>query len=678
MEEDIILGNVLKPEEGLIIAADPLTLDIDDDELVRTTDKRIKDSRQFFKTEYNLFERRKKNYTYIFGRQIYDAERKNELKIYEARYLDNVLYEIQSSIKPLGMSRLPDMIVTPGSEDPEKAKTAEDLTKVIDTDIKKRQNRTVLGITFKHLPVYLTGIIKCVWNARDDDFEFRVVHPDYVDVDHTCQTNNADDMKFVSEIIPTTLQQLLIRFPTKRDEILKEASKDGIRPDSNGDVKKKDLASEIKIREVWFDWQIPVKKDTSETPDEDKNEADESYEEVCAVLWKYHDLILKKIKNPNFDYEGQQKWMVYDDPSMENSKHEVNQAEMMDTLITGQPPEGVTREQVFRNYFSRPRKPYFFMGYDQFRKIPYDETSPLEQNIRNQQALDKAGKRIIEKQGERVKHIFSKDGGLEQKHLQDLDLDDPRQDILLEGDVTRVHSEIRPEIVTPQEFQFMDSSRTRMYSLAGASAVRGEVQSDVATTNQIAREADYTRADDLVDDTINAACEWMADWSLQMIKLRYSEGHFRKILGAQGKVTFTKLKSDMIEDGMEVMIKSSGTDKVKTKNQAMDMAKIGFIDPYHFFKDIGVDDPEGRVADLIMFQTNPASYAAKFQGLGDNLQQQAATLNGTPQQPEQPPIGQAPPQPAQPELSVDQGQPSQENPQVPPIAPVPDGSTRLL
>ncbi len=105
------------PEEGIIRNADPLAMDIQDEELVKIIDKRIEASKKFYDDKKNLTERRKKNVTYLFGRQIDDKEKREELKKYEARFLDNVLYEIETSLKPLAMSHIPDMIVLPGGDD---------------------------------------------------------------------------------------------------------------------------------------------------------------------------------------------------------------------------------------------------------------------------------------------------------------------------------------------------------------------------------------------------------------------------------------------------------------------------------------------------------------------------------------------------------------------------------
>jgi hypothetical protein len=170
----------------------------------------------------------------------------------------------------------------------------------------------------------------------------------------------------------------------------------------------------------------------------------------------------------------------------------------------------------------------------------------------------------------------------------------------------------------------------------------------------------------------------MADWELQFIKLRYSEEHMRRLLGPKGTTTFIKINQDMVEDGMEVMIKSSGTDKLKAQKQAMEMAQANLIDPLSFFEDIGASDPKGRVERLLTFQQDPATYMLKYvQDQGTSTKELTDTLLGAgasgnlmqpPSSPSMPPSA----QPSQP-TPTDTAQ----VPAAPPVGP-PPGSPRNL
>lgn len=627
LQGDNLERNQLYTESVATTPLDPIALDIPDKELVDVVDDRIKASRKFYKGEdYNLYERRAQMEMYRFGRQIMAKEQERQLKEYESRYLDNVLYEIELTIKPLAMSRMPDLMVLPGNESEEARLMAEEVSQAVDTQIKERQNRKVLGLASQHLPVYFTGIVKARWNPEMDDYQFECIHPDLIDVDHTCPTNNADDMQFVSQLVPLTVEEVVMRFPKKKEAFYKELKNDGLMV--GDDPTWKELATTINIREVWFTWY--------------KKHEDTNWERIEGVLWKYKDCILQKMKNPNYDYEGETRYFSYDG----DTKRALNEVEFAHVGLTGQLPDNVQQEQVYHNYFRRPRKPFFFFGYDQWGKQPYDETSRIEQNLNNQRQLDKRGKQIDETLDNRGHNVFSKEAGLSPGDIEELDMNDPNQDLVVDGNVNMTHKYIEPPRPSAQEFEDLTNTRDRMYGVAGSSATRGQIQSDTATTNQIAREADYTRADDLVDETINPAAQWMAEYALQFIKLRYTEDHFRELLGVAGKVVFLKLNRNMIDDGMIIKIKASGTDKLRAQNNAMEMAKMQMIDPYQFYVDMGLSDPEGRTEKLILAKADPVSYLQKVVKNLDTSQALAqALMNANVPVPQGPAVAPTQPQP---------------------------------
>lgn len=670
--------NPLEFKDNVLQISDPLELKIEDDELIRIIDKRIKDSENFFEDKYNLKERRRRNETYLFGRQLVDKEKNNELKDYESRSSYNILYEIEASLKPLAMSKLPDILVTSGDDKDEKKKeSAKNLSTAIDDMNKKREQRMVLGLGFKHLPVYFTAILKTRWDStkgKNGDFLFEIIPPEYIVFDHTSQSKNPDDMSFIAQVVPMTVQDLLMKFPSKKKDIYEEMERVGI--EAGKQPAYRDLASEVKPYEVWFDWW--KRKGSDEIQDIPVDGAvlpDGEWEKVAGVLWKFEKLILDKMLDPNYDHEGEDKYFSYATPGDESTKQEVDPQTMLISALTGQQIPNLVKEKVYHNYFDRPHKPFYFFGYDQWGKVALDETSRIEQNIRMQENLDDQNRTMLDQLKSRIKHIWSKESGMKAGDVQRLDLDNPKMDALVEGNPNLVHAEVRPERPDSAQFEAIQNTASSMFAIAGSTAIRGQMQSKVATTNQIAREADFTRADDVVEDTVNAASEWMAQWQMQWIKLRYTEDHLRQILGSKGAVTYIKLRRDMISDGMEVMVKASSTDKLKAQRNAMDTAQLGppFTNPLDFFQDMDMNDPDGRTERGMMFAMDPSGYFTKYVLGLDTSQQQAGALNAAAPPQIAPPMPQQSQQPSQ--------NPTAQNtsavPFAPPTGPV-EGSVRGL
>src|SRR3972149_5416702 len=100
-----------------------LDLDIDNAALVQYVAEYERVSVNYFNKEKNLSNRREVNKRFYFGRQLeigtrtYKGVTKNRpLKTYEKPYLDNVIKEGEDILRPLVLSRIPDLIIKPGTE----------------------------------------------------------------------------------------------------------------------------------------------------------------------------------------------------------------------------------------------------------------------------------------------------------------------------------------------------------------------------------------------------------------------------------------------------------------------------------------------------------------------------------------------------------------------------------
>jgi len=595
--------------EELTYTADPLSLDLSDYELVQVINKRVTDSKAHF-SKHNISTRQDKNLKYLVGNQVDESS----LKDFNVRYMDNILYEAEASIKPIALSRLPDLIVKQGGEGEESKKAAQDLSEIINNDIRRRENRKVLSIAFKHIPIYLTAIIKAVWNpekGKHGDYEFINVNPKDIVFDHTVKSNNTEDMDFIAEEIELSVKEVIMRFPEAEEGLLSELGMNTIPSEGQ-------LASKIKYLEVWFTW---YKKDGAK------------YERVEGLVCKFRNIILKKMKNPNWDWEGDTNTFTYNTKLQERVQPQED--EMRDMVMSPEdsPLEQQT-EKIYHNHFENPRKPYIVLGYDQYNLGPYDATSRIEQNIYLQDNVNMQGRKITElAQNAGGKNVWSKLGGLKKEDIEEMDMTDPYEDVLVDGEVNRVHSHIPGQQPTSALFQAQDQNRNRIFSKMGVSATtRGSVETDTATTAQIARESDFGRIDDLTEETVNFAAQEMAGWAMQFIKLRYTDNHVRRIAGKNGTVALKRVQRDMVEDGMEIEVFASGVDKVMRKREAYEKAKLKLIDPLTFFEDIDAPDPEERTKRLLMFLSKPEQYVVEYgMGLGGTEGQVTALTGQTPE-----------------------------------------------
>ena len=603
------MDNRFSAETDVLPTLAPLNLSIDDSKLLTYLTELEKQSKAHWDSpEINLKERRKQNIKYLFGKQLIGKE----LKKYESEFLDNVIYEFEKTLKALAVSKMPDMVVQPGGlgNDAQRKLTAELLTKWFEKYIDSSENKQDLGMMFKHLPAYFIAVRKYRWDASRNkmgDIVEEVINPDHVLVDHTALTSNPDEMLYIIHYVEKTAKEWTMLFPNKEKEIKEYVAKKHPPLENTEDVL---MAQKVKVAEVWFDWF-----DKAEDFDAEKNA---KFNFMSGVAWKLSDkVLLGKTKNPNWDYEG------HDVPTIEGQI--VSPDVMQQIILTGQEPQGFEIKKIFNNYFKYPRKPFIFMTFDQFLRSAIDETSRIEQVIPLQKSMDE-----VERQTDHMvknnkgKHIWGSDSGVTKKDLKNMDMNNPDVDAVVKGDPSKVHSFIQPVMPPGEMFIHIRERRERMFAKVGAhGATRGEITTQVATTNQISREADYATNDDLVNDTILHVSTESVRARLHIMKLRYTEDHFKQIAGIEeGKYLSLRLTNDSIDDGMEVIVKASTTDKLRAERNATNMAQLKLIDPFYYYKDLNIPDPQGRAEALFLFNSSPELWYKKVV-LGQDIKQMA-------------------------------------------------------
>jgi hypothetical protein len=591
-------------QEGIHPTLQPLRLGEDDDRLLKYLNALEESADAHWNAPgpdgINLKERRKQNIKYLFGTQLLGRD----LKSYESEFVDNVIYEFEATLKSLATSKLPDIVFRSGGANKTEQKdlTAELLTKANENRMFDGKFRKALGILFKHLPVYFVAVYKYRWDANKNkigDIVEEVRPPENIILDHTAISADPDEMAFIIDKVDKTGKEWAMLFPKKEKEIISYL--EGKHPDLVEDDKRDWLlAQRVTASEVWFDWFDKAEDFDPEKP---------KFDFMSGVSWKIgKDLLLGSQTNPNWDYEGHEVMTVNGQPIL---------PEVMEQIIAnGVSPEGFEVKKVFNNYFDFPRKPFILVSFDQFMRSAIDETSRIEQTIPLQKSMDK-----VERQTDHMvaqhkgKHVWSKESGLTKKDLKKLDMDNPNSDIVgVKGNLRNVHDFIQPAMPGQDMYAHILNRRERMFAKAGThGATRGQVTTSVATTNQISREADFTKNDDVFDETILHVATEVSKARLHMMKLRYTEEHWKKLAGLEeGKYLELRLDNDSIDDGLEVVVTASTVDKLRAERNAQAMAELGFTEPVSFYKDMGIPNAEERAEMLFLKETSPSLYYQKF------------------------------------------------------------------
>lgn len=621
--------SVLELHDNITQEADPLKLELEDQDFINVINNSITDSMTYYRGK-KLYARQDKMLDYYLGNQIkYGGP--NGLSPWQTPYVENIVYEGVRRIKPIATSRMPDLTVKSGSDQ----NSAKLLTDVLNTDIKKRENRKLLGLAHVHEQLFLYAVLKARWNPElgdDGDSEFINIFPRNIVWDHTCKTNNADDMRFVAENAELSVKEIMMMFPKTAEELLNKLG-------WNDDEKKMEskLASKITIWEVWFHWYKPTKDDvTGET----------KWEKIHAVVWKYDNLILGKMRNPYFDYEG--KINIFT-PEMKE-KNGPTDEDLYNMFVGNQE---VQTQTTYHNYFKSPRKPYFFMVYESLGQDPIDATNRIEQILPFQDHINDEGRQIIEMNDRSAgKPVFNAEA-LDAKIVSNLDWRNTKQAITVNGDdMNKVFTHISMPAAPAQLYQSKESNRSIGFEMIGVNATTRGVKESGDTTlgeSQMFREQDFGFIDDLVEDTINEAAEWIAQWRMQFIKVFYTKNHFVEIVGKDGESLYTAINQDLVDDGMVVAVSASAVDKLQRKRLAMENMKLGVGDILSYYEDTDQSNPKERARRAFLQQNSPMMY----------YQQYLAEEGSQPlPMPGQPPMGQPPVDPnAMPQQAIPAGQP---------------------
>lgn len=319
-----------------------LDLELPDDELINFINQKISISKTHFEKEYNLYQRQERNIEYYLGKQV-DYKMFDE---WQVPYVNNIIFRNIETLLPIAMSRIPDVVAIPATENPESKKFADNIRKVLEKKLKSKEWRTVFRRAILHLLLSFYGVIKYRWDpdlGKSGDFVIENVLPERIVFDH--KETTVEGMDFIAENVEKTARELITEFPKTKAKLLQALS-----------ITEDDEASmQAKVKH----WEVHFKI------------IDKQGKSVEALVVKYNDVIIHKQKSPNWDYEG----INFEDKPSQGD----------DQLRPDQPTN------FYYNHFDKPKKPYIFLNYHNLGRSVVDETNMVEQSISLQDNTNKRG-----------------------------------------------------------------------------------------------------------------------------------------------------------------------------------------------------------------------------------------------------------------------------------------------
>lgn len=590
-------------QQGVVVE-DVLSLDATDTELNQTLDSKITASKAELTKLTNWWAKMEEAENIWKGQQL-DEE---EMYPWQLPYVDNAIFRSIETIIPIAVSRVAKPQGIPAQPNPKSKKLAADVEKQLEYGFSPRREnmRSKVRMALRHLLLYRLGVIKYYWDkdlGENGDWCFETIRPTKFEAfDHS--TSDPTKLDFVVELVTSSYKKVKKQFPGKAAELAQAL---GIKDDED---------KTFTYQEVWFTFVGPDGKP------------------IKAVLWRYKHIILHKMKNPNWDWEGEDVTDEYGMPTTDEN---------------GQP----TGEKVYHNFLENPEHPYIFLNYLNLGKTIVDDTSLLEQAWPLQRTANKRGMQITEMSDKAQGKLAISTGFISAENAE-LITEDPKEFLLGAGDVRQGVTHVPGEPPPPALFQDQSLQLQEIDNIMGThSTTRGERQTNETLGGRmILREADYGRIDDLVQEAVEPTFAKAYQVATHMMKLRYTEAHYARVTGPDGKFDLIEFSRDSIEDGLEVYVlpgSSLPQDKVSKRMEAMELAAGGMIPLDELYERLGWDNPKEVALKLIVFNTNPVMYS---QILASGKTFTEAVAMGALQPPVQPGMGpEAAPQEGEAELS---------------------------
>jgi hypothetical protein len=260
--------DALDGQEGVVEAVETFGLELSDDEIVKTLNERINDSRTFWndRSSFNLKERRKRNARYVVGDHWYDVSGATDIP-----YVQNEIFTAEQVISAYVTGNLPEVEVLPATDTPESRRFAANIQSMLIHHAQEHGLQAILcNVVLSLLNDYI-AVIELEWDPNCG--EFGDIVPKYRDPKNIIADKRAklgDNPGFWSFTNQNTAEELSAKFPKAADKIRNKV----------GDK----MQSIITWRSVWVTVYIEGKP-------------------VEAYTAYFDEIVLAKHKSPNWIYD---------------------------------------------------------------------------------------------------------------------------------------------------------------------------------------------------------------------------------------------------------------------------------------------------------------------------------------------------------------------------------------
>ncbi|MCK9379407.1 MAG: hypothetical protein M0P97_04675, partial [Candidatus Moranbacteria bacterium] len=291
-------------------------------------------------------------------------------------------------------------------------------------------------------------------------------------------------------------------------------------------------------------------------------------------FWKLGNEILGKMKNPNWNW-----------PEEKTETDEFGGESVI--KIPG------------RNHFNTPQKPYIFLSIFNLGKHPHDDTSLIEQNIANQDIINKRNRQIDDNVDDmNGGWVISGDSGLTAAQASEA------VQAVREGGAIYIPTGNSETVVSKKVGSGLPSDvynqlidvRNELRNIFGTrgSTPQGTSSEPTVRGKMIVREQDSSRIGGGVSEYLEQFADQVFNWMVQMMYVHYDEKHIGSIIGKDSATEFVELINSELDRKLMVSVKEGSMipkDSLTKANQATDLSSAGLMDPITLYDKLDYPNP---------------------------------------------------------------------------------------
>lgn len=535
-------GDNIEQQEGVISElSDELKLSTPDEELIKISKNWIKEWQPY---EVEMRKKQEKNEKYWLGQHsehIFDDDDKSS---------DNIIFEALETFLPEVSKQNPEPLVMADNTE-EGLKQSKDVRNTLvylsDTNSVKLKTKKVV----RYWSLYYLGVGKVGWSLRKNDITYEAVRPQKLILDPNATVNEQGiyEGEYLGEYKKDTAYNLVKRFPEKAEYIRYQA--------------KDKMGTKIQYIEWWGNFGE-------------------------SLFWTLKDVVLKKTKNPHWNYDGKE------------------------TRINDYGTE-IEVEVKGSNHFALPQIPYVFLSVFNLGKQPHDETSLIEQNIPLQNIINKRQKQIDKNADSQNNGLVLSGDYFTQEQAKTANDSLRRGDALFvpQGDVRGAYARDASPALARDIYQQLIDSRNELRNIFGTSGLTPEgIKSEQTVRGKILISGRDQSRNSIISEHLEQFYDRLFNWFVQMIYVYYDEDHLATIVGTDKAQELTTLRNSDLTKQLVVSIKEGSLipkDPLTQRNEAVDMFAEGAISLIELHKKLDMPDPKESAKEALIWQTDPVS-----------------------------------------------------------------------